>query len=72
MSASLNKHELFAEVKKLPMQDQLSFLHKLQHYFEKTSSPQKPSFWLTSLSGLGSEIWKDTDIDKYLDDERQW
>jgi len=27
---------------------------------------------LTSLSGLGSDIWKNTDIDNFLDVERQW
>lgn len=28
---------------------------------------------LTSLSGLGSEIWKSSnDIDNYIDEERQW
>lgn len=66
MSASLNKYKLLTEVKKLPMEDRLSFLHKLQHYFEKAAGSKKTSIQLTSLSGLGSEIWKDTDIDKYL------
>lgn len=72
MSASLNKQELFAEVEKLPVRDKLILLHKLQQQFEKTSNLQKPSFRLTSLSGLGSEVWKDTDIDQYIEEERQW
>lgn len=72
MSASLNKNKLFAEVKKLPMEDQLSFLHKLQDYFKKTVGSKKTVIQLTSLSGLGSDIWKNTDIDNFLDVERQW
>lgn len=72
MSTSLNKHELLIEVKKLSKEDQLAFFQKFQQHFEKISNPQKPSFQLTSLAGLGSEIWKDTDINQYLEDERQW
>jgi hypothetical protein len=38
---------------------------------KKTEVTKNASLRLTSLSDLGSDIWKGTDIDNYVDRERQ-
>lgn len=36
---------------------------------KKTSEPKTG---ITSLEGLGAEIWRDVDIDEFVRKERQW
>ena len=35
-------------------------------------SRQEKQLKLSSINGLGAEIWKGIDIDKYIENERQW
>jgi len=71
MAASLNLNEILSQVEQLDKEDQLTLL-RMAHLLKKRESGKKSSVRLTSLSGVGSEIWKSTDeIDKYIDEERQ-
>ena len=72
MAASLNINDILSQVKKLDKDDQLNLLQRLVVLLKKTDVNKSTSLKLTSLSGLGMEIWKDTDIDNYIDEERQW
>ncbi|MGN6248084.1 MAG: hypothetical protein ACTHNG_06990 [Ginsengibacter sp.] len=73
MAASLNLNEILSQVEQLDKEDQLTLLKRMAHLLKKRESGKKSSVRLTSLSGVGSEIWKSTDeIDKYIDEERQW
>ena len=73
MAASLNINDILSQVKQLDKEDQLTLLQRLASLLKRTETTKVTSMRLTSLSGLGSEIWKSTsDIDHYIDTERQW
>ncbi len=71
MATQLNINDIISQVKKLDNQDRQSLLQQLV-LLQKKSDTKSKSLRLASLSGLHNEIWKDTDIDKYIDEERQW
>lgn len=73
MAASLNIDDIFSQVKQLDKEDQLTLLQRMAYLLKKGEAKKITSIRLTSLSGLGSKIWKNVDnIDKYIDEERQW
>lgn len=73
MAASLNIKDILSQVKQLDKQEQFSLLEQLAFLLKKEEATKNGGLRLTALSGLGSEIWKDTDsIDDYLDNERLW
>lgn len=67
--AKLNS--ILSQVQKLSKVEQAVLLDKILAMLNATAVSKK-DIRLMELSGLGSEIWRDTDIDKYVDDERQW
>ena len=68
-----NIDNIIFEVKKLDKKDQINLLKRLLELVKKTEVPDKGALVnLTSLSGLGSDIWKNTDIDSYIENERRW
>lgn len=72
MSTSSNTANIISQLKKLDKEDQLNIFQQFKLMLEKTKDDSSHSFLLTSLTGLGNESWKDTDIDKFIDEERQW
>ena len=73
MAASLNINEILSQVKQLDKEDQLTLLQRIAFLLKRAETTKTASMRLTSLAGLGSEIWKSTDdIDRYIDGERQW
>jgi hypothetical protein len=73
MAASLNINDILSQVKQLDKEDQLTLLQRMAYLLKRRETKKATSTRLTSLSGVGSEIWKSTDeIDKYIDEERQW
>jgi hypothetical protein len=73
MAASLNINDILTQVKQLEKADQLTLLQRMAYLLKRGEAKKTTSIRLTSLSGLGSEIWKSVDsIDKYIDEERQW
>ncbi|MFZ1677652.1 MAG: hypothetical protein WBP41_18645 [Saprospiraceae bacterium] len=72
MGTSDNVNDILSKVKTLNIEEQLSLLERLVLLVKKTHKTSTPLIKLTSLGGLGSELWKNTDIDKYLDEERKW
>lgn len=68
-----NIDNILLEVKKLDKKEQINLLKRLLKLVKKTEVPDKGALvHLTSLSGLGSDIWRNTDIDSYIKNERQW
>lgn len=63
--------EIVARVKRLNPTDRLVVLKELTAISEQ-EEPKKERMSLLSLRGLGAEIWKDMDVDKYIEEERQW
>lgn len=67
----MNADLTLTQFKQLDKADQLSLLGKLALLICKTdttSSKVKPS----SISGIGSSLWSKTNIDEYIEQERQW
>lgn len=73
MAASLNINDILSQVKQLDKEDQLTLLQRMAYLLKRRETKKTTSNRLTSISGLGGQIWESTDeIDKYIDKERQW
>ncbi len=72
MASSLNINDIITQVRKLDKEDQITLLQRLVLLLKRTEMTKEAAVRLSSLSGLGSEMWKNTDIDNYIDEERQW
>ena len=73
MATSLNIDEILSQVKQLDKEDQLTLLHRMDYLLKGSKTEQVQKTRITSLSGMGSEIWKSTDeINNYIEEERQW
>jgi hypothetical protein len=73
MAASLNIDDILSQVKQLDKEDQLTLLQRIAYLLKRRETKKTTSTRLTSLTGLGSDIWKSGDeIDKYIEEERQW
>lgn len=71
MSATLNIHDILSKVKELDKNEQFTLLERLVAIIRKNDISEAPTK-LSKISGIGSNIWKETDIDEYIDQERQW
>jgi hypothetical protein len=69
MNAELNLNSILSQVKKLNKTEKITLLQKISLLI-KNETISKPVS-LTDISGVGSSVWKDIDIDKYIDKERQ-
>lgn len=68
---TINIDTILNQVRQLDYMDRINLLEKVISLI-KNENVVKDQVKLTSISGLGSEIWKDMDIDKYVENERQW
>lgn len=59
------------QIKQLDYSGRMDILEKVIMLL-KQEPVTKEQVNISSISGLGSEIWKYVDLDKYLADERQW
>ena len=71
MSATLNINDILSKVKELDKDEQLTLLERLAALIRKNEAIKVPTK-LSKISGVGSKIWKKTNIDKFIDQERQW
>jgi hypothetical protein len=71
MSATLNLYEILTRIKELDSDQQNSLLEKLKTLVRKNKQTDKPEK-LSSISGVGKKIWERTNIDEYIDQQRQW
>ena len=65
----LNK--ILGQVQKLNKFEQAALLKRMSSLINGNEQPSKP-VRLIEISGLGSSLWHDVDINKYVDEERQW
>lgn len=73
MAVSTNINDILSQVKQLDEEDQLTVLQQIALLLKRAEAAKDATMRLSTLSGLGSEIWKSTDdIDSYIDAERQW
>ncbi len=72
MATSININDIVTQVRKLNKDDQITLIQRLVLLLKRTEKTNEATIPLTSLSGLSSETWENTDIDNYIDEERQW
>ncbi|MGF1586107.1 MAG: hypothetical protein ACFCUM_12330 [Bacteroidales bacterium] len=79
MDESVRVNNILSQISKLDYKSRLYLIkklvkdEKLVKDLRKNEKRAKPfSHKLTDLNSLGSEIWKDIDIDHYVQQERQW
>ena len=60
----------------LPEQIQKQILDYIEFLKEKYATMErkkkKKKVKITDLKGLGKDIWKDIDVEEYIESERQW
>jgi len=71
MSAILNVQDILNQIKRLDKSEQFSLLERLVSLVRKSDEPSN-TIKLSSISGLGSEVWQNSNIDQYIEQERQW
>jgi hypothetical protein len=71
MPATLNVNEIYSQVRQLDKEQQLTLLERLVLLIRKKEQ-KSDAVTLSSISGLGADLWKGVDIDKFIDEERQW
>jgi hypothetical protein len=71
MDAELKLNKILLQVQKLNKFEQVALLKKISSLLNGNKQSQKP-VRLIEISGLGSSLWHNIDIDKYVDEERQW
>lgn len=69
MPRAVDIQDIIAQIKKLGEHEQMTLLNKLVLIVRKQRHQKLP---LTTICGIGADIWRDTDIDKYIESEREW
>jgi hypothetical protein len=71
MPVSLNINDILSKVKELEKEDQFTLMERLVALLRRNETVHKP-VKLSKISGVGSKIWKKSNIDEYIEQERQW
>jgi hypothetical protein len=71
MDTELKLNKILLQVQKLNKFEQAALLKKISSLISGNKQSQKP-VRLIEISGLGSSLWHNIDINKYVDEERQW
>lgn len=73
MEKSVRIQNILSQIRKLDYEARLYLAEQLIKQLRRTKKEVQPTpHNLTELNALGSEIWKNVNIDKYVVKERQW
>jgi len=72
MSSLPTIEKILKDVQHLNDSDRLVLMERLVKMLKNELVKPELSKQITELNGLGSEIWKDVDIDHYINEQRQW
>jgi hypothetical protein len=72
MSSSTTIQKILKEVQLLDNSDRLILMERLIKMLKIEIVKSEVPNQITDLEGLGSEIWKDVNIDHYINEQRQW
>lgn len=72
MDTSIIINRIIRQISTLDYQAKIQVAEKILSMIKTKDKKQKSHVKLTDLKGLGSDIWKNIDIDNYIDNERQW
>ena len=71
MEKAININQLLSQVELLDNTSKLNLVERIIALIKKENKTKKNSS-ITDLNGLGKEIWKGVDVNKYVENERQW
>jgi hypothetical protein len=74
IEATVNINQLLEVISRLDYEEKISVMESIIGMIKKEPDILAPEekTKLMDLKGLGASVWKDTDIEKYLKDERRW
>lgn len=74
ISSTPNINNLLEIISHLDYDEKITMMESIIRMIKKESGVSTPTIKrkLSDLKGLGAEIWKDTDVEKYLQNERRW
>ncbi|MBS3772466.1 MAG: hypothetical protein KGY69_19600 [Bacteroidales bacterium] len=64
--------EILNQISKLEDDKKIQVMERILKMLKKEEKTQNSKPKLKNLKGLGADIWRDIDIDKYVERERQW
>jgi len=73
MSNTIKIDHLISQIMQLDKQTRNSLISRITRLLKKDDrNNENAIIKISDLEGLGSEIWKNIDIDHYIRTERQW
>jgi hypothetical protein len=74
MSKKTQVKDILSQIKKLDHETKIELMEEIVNLLKanKIEQERRSETRLTDLNELGSEIWKDVNIDQYVERERQW
>ncbi|HCS19290.1 MAG TPA: hypothetical protein DIW47_01800 [Bacteroidetes bacterium] len=73
MDKALKIETILSQIRKLDHETRLYLMERLVRLVgQQDRKKEKTSSHLLELNNLGAEIWKDVNIDQYVQQERQW
>lgn len=74
MSKETQVKDILSQIKKLDYETRIELMEEIVDLLKanKIEQERRTETRLTDLNELGSEIWKDVNIDQYVERERQW
>ena len=64
--------EILHQISQLEDDEKIQVMERIVQMLKKEEKPQNSKFKLNNLKGLGADIWRDIDIDRYVEREREW
>lgn len=73
MDKAIKVENILSQISKLDHESRLYLMERLIRLLRKQGEETKSgTAHLTELSNLGAEVWQNVNIDKYIQEERQW
>lgn len=64
-----NIDQIISQIDRLSYDEKVEVMDKIIHSFKRQRLASRPG--LTSLKGLGKNIWQDIDVDQYINSQRK-
>ncbi|OQX79880.1 MAG: hypothetical protein B6D64_04140 [Bacteroidetes bacterium 4484_276] len=71
METTLRINELIDQISPLNDQSKILLISMIKKMIDR-KQVEKKRHLITDLSGLGSGIWKNVNVDSFIENERQW
>jgi hypothetical protein len=72
MATSIIVNRIIKEIKPLDLKTKLKIVRLIMSNIRSEKKRKQKAINLTELKGLGADIWQNTQIEKYILNERKW